>query len=125
MGEDRYTHTEADAGRWDRTHTTAPPADQRVGGGAVSVPVVVDRDTLQHEIARLIGSPAIGITDHLIDSGTVRTLADALREIKTHNSTPVTSENLRWAAKHEALARSWILDVLDGLADHLDGRADT
>jgi hypothetical protein len=44
----------------------------------------------------------------------------ALENIKTHNNAPVTSENLRWAATHEALARSWIFDVLTGLADRID-----
>ena len=47
-------------------------------------------------------------------------LERALAGIETHNGTPVTSENLRWAATHEALARSWIFDVLTGLADSID-----
>ena len=51
--------------------------------------------------------------------------AKALREyvaaIETHNSTPVTPENLRWAATHEALCRSWTFDVLNGLADLIGG----
>jgi hypothetical protein len=32
----------------------------------------------------------------------------------------VTPENLRWAATHEALSRSFIFDVLTGLADALE-----
>lgn len=47
-----------------------------------------------------------------------------LSSIETHNGTPVTSENLRWAATHEALARSWIFDVLTGLADHIDDESE-
>ena len=43
--------------------------------------------------------------------------------ITTHNGTPVTAENLRWAATHEALCQSWIFDVLVGLADALDRAA--
>ena len=49
------------------------------------------------------------------------TLTDALANVRTHNGTPVTVENLRWAATHEALCRSWIFDVLTGLADALEG----
>ena len=52
----------------------------------------------------------------------------ALREVaalRTHNGTPVTAENLRWAATHEALSRSWIGDVLMGIAGILDGRETT
>lgn len=49
-------------------------------------------------------------------------LSDALAAIATHNETPITSENLRYAATHEALCRSWIFDVLTGLADALDTR---
>lgn len=43
-------------------------------------------------------------------------LAARVRALHTHNGAPVTPENLRWAATHEALARSWIFDVLTGLA---------
>jgi hypothetical protein len=43
--------------------------------------------------------------------------------IETHNGTPVTPDNLRWAATHEALCRSWIFDVLTGLADQMDPAA--
>ncbi len=52
----------------------------------------------------------------------------ALREVaalRTHNGTPVTAENLRWAATHEALCRSWIGDVLMGIAGILDDRETT
>jgi hypothetical protein len=45
---------------------------------------------------------------------------DAVRDLSTHNGTPVTPENLRYASTHEALCRSWIFDVLTGLADALD-----
>lgn len=38
---------------------------------------------------------------------------------------PVTPANLRWAATHEALCRSWIFDVLTGLADLLDRHSAT
>lgn len=44
----------------------------------------------------------------------------ALASITTHNGTPPTAKNLRWAATHEALCRSWIYDVLMGLADAAD-----
>lgn len=47
-------------------------------------------------------------------------LAERVRELATHNGTPVTAENLRYAATHEAMSRSWIFDVLTGLADLLD-----
>lgn len=50
------------------------------------------------------------------------TLVEALAGIETHNGTEVTSANLRWAATHDALCRSWISDVLMGLADALDTR---
>ena len=43
-------------------------------------------------------------------------LRAAVEAIRTHNGTPVTAENLRWAATHESLCRSWIFDVLTGLA---------
>jgi len=43
-----------------------------------------------------------------------------VRAIETHNGAPVTAENLEWAATHEALCRSWIFDVLTGLAALLD-----
>lgn len=49
-------------------------------------------------------------------------LIEALAGIETHNGTEITSANLRWAAMHEALCRSWIFDVLTGLADALDAR---
>ena len=47
----------------------------------------------------------------------------ALQHVKTHNGTPVTPANLRWAATHEALCRSYIFDVLMGLADALEHEA--
>jgi hypothetical protein len=47
-------------------------------------------------------------------------LTAVVSAIKTHNDTPITAENLRWASTHEALCRSWIFDVLTGLADALD-----
>jgi hypothetical protein len=50
-------------------------------------------------------------------------LAERVREIHTHNGTPVTAENLEWAATHETLCRSWIFDVLVGLAALLDDPA--
>ena len=52
------------------------------------------------------------------------TLTDALANVRTHNGTPVTVENLRWAATHEALCRSYIFDVLMALADALEGADD-
>jgi hypothetical protein len=51
-------------------------------------------------------------------------LRAALANVATHNGTPVTPENLRWAATHESLCRSWIFDVLTGLADALDDPVD-
>lgn len=44
----------------------------------------------------------------------------ALGAIRTHNDQPLSPQNLRWAATHEALCRSFIFDVLTGLADALD-----
>lgn len=49
-------------------------------------------------------------------------LAD-LRALATHNGSPVNPENLRWAATHESLCRSWIFDVLMGMADLIDKHA--
>jgi hypothetical protein len=49
-------------------------------------------------------------------------MTDDIEAIETHNGTPVTAENLRWAATHESLCRSWTFDVLMGLADLLDTR---
>ena len=47
-------------------------------------------------------------------------LRAVLALIETHNRVPITAKELRWAATHEALCRSWIFDVLTGLADALD-----
>jgi hypothetical protein len=44
----------------------------------------------------------------------------ALAGVRNHNGTTVTPKNLRWAATHEALCRSYIFDVLNGLADALE-----
>jgi hypothetical protein len=52
-------------------------------------------------------------------------LRERVEAVETHNGTPITPENLRWAATHEALCRSWIFDVLTGLADALDATATT
>lgn len=49
-----------------------------------------------------------------------RALREALADVRTHNGRPVSQENLRWAATHEALCRSYIFDVLMGLANALD-----
>lgn len=53
-----------------------------------------------------------------------RVRGEALREellaIRTHNLAPVTPDHLRYAATHEALNRSWIFDVLTGLADRIE-----
>lgn len=49
-------------------------------------------------------------------------LRAALSGITTHNGQPVSPVNLRWAATHEALCRSFIFDVLMGLADALEPR---
>lgn len=51
------------------------------------------------------------------------TITEALSNIRTHNGTPVSVKNLRWAATHEALCRSYIFDVLNGLADALEAEA--
>ena len=48
-------------------------------------------------------------------------LEEALKRITTHNGEPVSVKNLRYAATHEALCRSWIFDVLQGLADQIEG----
>jgi hypothetical protein len=50
-------------------------------------------------------------------------LAAAVAAIQTHNSEPVTPESLRWAATHESMCRSWIFDVLVGLANQLEENA--
>jgi hypothetical protein len=47
-------------------------------------------------------------------------LREALAHIKAHNGAPLSPTNLRWAATHEALCRSFIFDVLTGLADVLE-----
>lgn len=47
-------------------------------------------------------------------------VAEALKGIRTHNDQPLSPANLRWAATHEALCRSFIFDVLTGLADALE-----
>jgi hypothetical protein len=49
----------------------------------------------------------------------------ALANVRTHNGTSVTPKNLRWAATHEALCRSYIFDVLNGLADALEAETTT
>lgn len=36
------------------------------------------------------------------------------------NNAGITAETLRYAATHESLCRSWIFDLLTGLADTLD-----
>lgn len=59
----------------------------------------------------------------MVADAEARALREALSGIKTHNGTSVAPKNLRWAATHEALCRSYIFDVLNGLADALD-RAD-
>ena len=51
-------------------------------------------------------------------------LRAALASLRTHNGTPVTPKNLRWAATHEALCRSYIFNVLTGLADLLEEESD-
>lgn len=48
----------------------------------------------------------------------------ALASVKTHNGTAVTPQNLRWAADHEALCRSYIFDVLHGLANAMEAEED-
>jgi hypothetical protein len=50
-------------------------------------------------------------------------LRERVEAITTHNGTPLSPTNLRWAATHEALCRSFIFDVLTGLADALDATA--
>lgn len=88
--------------------------------------------------AETVGRAQVAWHEHVIDEqvNVVRSLlASPVREpgrseaevvaasIRTHNRTPVTAENLRWCATHEALCRSWIFDVLTGLADLLDPAA--
>lgn len=58
--------------------------------------------------------PPLWLADAVIGAGWV-----PVEGIETHNDQPVTAENLRWAATHESLARSWIFDVLMGLADRI------
>src|SRR5690606_21224249 len=59
---------------------------------------------------------------HEVTTMTDTLLAD-LRALATHNGSPVNPENLRWAATHESLCRSWIFDVLMGMADLIDKHA--
>jgi hypothetical protein len=47
-------------------------------------------------------------------------IREALRGIRTHNDEELSPTNLRWAATHEALCRSFIFNVLTGLADVLE-----
>jgi hypothetical protein len=47
-------------------------------------------------------------------------VGEALKGVRTHNDQPLSPANLRWAATHEALCRSFIFDVLTGLADALE-----
>lgn len=47
-------------------------------------------------------------------------VSEALKGVRTHNGQPLSPVNLRWAATHEALCRSFIFDVLMGLADVLE-----
>jgi hypothetical protein len=54
------------------------------------------------------------------NQGLSRPVHAALAGVRTHNGTPVTPKNLRWAATHEALCRSYIFDILNGLADALE-----
>lgn len=58
----------------------------------------------------------IDCLDEAAESG----LRERIESIETHNGTPPSPDDLRWAATHEALARPWIFDVLMGLADALD-----
>lgn len=41
------------------------------------------------------------------------------------NNAGITADVLRYAATHEALCRSWIFDLLTGLADTLDAQRAT
>lgn len=47
-------------------------------------------------------------------------VSESLKNVRTHNGQPLSPANLRWAATHEALCRSFIFDVLTGLADVLE-----
>lgn len=55
----------------------------------------------------------------LIRQAKAEALREALAGVRPHNA-PVTPENLRWAATHEALCRFYIFDVLTGLAAALE-----
>ena len=55
-------------------------------------------------------------TDRNATSRPIRELAS----IEPHNGAPVTAENLRYAATHQAVTSSWIFDVLTGIADLID-----
>lgn len=57
------------------------------------------------------------MTEHSAEKDALRR---ALSGITTHNGQPLSPTNLRWAATHEALCRSFIFDVLTGLADALE-----
>lgn len=72
-------------------------------------------DDLLHDLRR---DQADRLVEVLPEVAT-KALRDALAGIKTHNGQPLSPTNLRWAATHEALCRSFIFDVLMALADAL------
>lgn len=72
------------------------------------------------ECRRSIADALMPLLERREREAAARTLREALADVKTHNGRPVSQKNLRWAATHEALCRSYIFDVLMGLADALD-----
>lgn len=80
----------------------------------MTAPVVVDRDALGEAIRNTFAAtpmfPAYQLADDLIASGTVRTLADAVRELKTDPGA--------WEAIEGYAAGT----AIENLADYLDSK---
>ena len=72
------------------------------------------RESVSPDVGRLIVRLSQVMAER--DATLADIAAEVLAGIKTHNDTPVTAENLDYAATHEALCRSWIGDVLRGLS---------
>lgn len=74
---------------------------------------------------RLAGAMEVAATiddarARVVKAARAAVVSDAMKGIRTHNGQPLSPINLRWAATHEALCRSFIFDVLMGLADALE-----
>lgn len=74
---------------------------------------------------RLAGAMEVAATiddarARVVKAARATVVSDAMKGIRTHNDQPLSPANLRWAATHEALCRSFVFDVLMGLADALE-----